>query len=137
MASQVSLPQALIDAAVGARAFSYAPYSRFRVGAAVLSPDGSVHAGCNVENAAYPEGVCAEGGAISAMIMAGQRQIAAVVVAGEGPPATTPCGGCRQKIREFGKPDTPIVIVDPQGTVLLSTTLAALLPESFGPDHLS
>ncbi|MDR3518083.1 MAG: cytidine deaminase [Azospirillaceae bacterium] len=127
----------LIDAALAARGHAYAPYSHFAVGAALRCEDGTLFSGCNVENAAYPEGVCAEAGAISAMIRAGKRRITALVVAGEGPPACTPCGGCRQKIREFAAPATPVTIVDPVGAVLLTTTLAALLPDSFGPDHLA
>lgn len=128
---------ALISAALAARANAYAPYSRFLVGAAVLSEGGSIHAGCNVENAAYPEGVCAEAGAISALVMAGKRRVTAVVVVGAGSVPVTPCGGCRQKIREFAAPETEIVCVDETGVVRLVTTLAALLPDSFGPETLA
>ncbi|MBC9177496.1 cytidine deaminase [Pseudoroseomonas ludipueritiae] len=131
------MSEALIDAALAARSRAYAPYSRFLVGAALQTEEGAIHAGCNVENAAYPEGTCAEAGAIAAMVMAGGRRIAEVVVAGGGEMPCTPCGGCRQKIREFAAPDTPVRMVDPSGRLLLTTTLEALLPHSFGPDNLA
>lgn len=126
----------LAEAALAARACAYAPYSRFAVGAALLTEAGAVHAGCNVENAAYPEGTCAEAGAIAAMVLAGGRRIAELVVAGGGGAPCTPCGGCRQKLREFGTAGTRIRIVDPAGAVLLRATLAELLPHSFGPENL-
>jgi cytidine deaminase len=126
----------LISAALAARDAAYAPYSRFAVGAALRTQDGAVHAGCNVENAAYPEGTCAEAGAIAAMVLAGGRRIAEVVVAGGGDAPCTPCGGCRQKLREFAGPETLVRIVDPAGRKLLRTSLAELLPNSFGPDNL-
>ena len=94
----------LIAAARAVRARAYAPYSNHAVGAAVLDEHGRIHAGCNVENAAYPEGTCAEAGAIAAMVAAGSRHIAAMAIAGPGPALCTPCGGCRQKIREFAVP---------------------------------
>ena len=126
----------LIDAAVAARRQAYAPYSRFQVGAALRCADGSLHAGCNVENAAYPQGVCAEAGAISAMVLAGGREITELVVAAAGVGPCTPCGGCRQKIREFARAEAVIVMVDEHGTPLLRSTLAALLPHAFGPEAL-
>ncbi len=126
----------LIDAALAARAAAYAPYSRFAVGAALRTAEGAVHAGCNVENAAYPEGTCAEAGAIAAMVLAGGRRIAELVVAGGGDAPCTPCGGCRQKLREFGGGGMVIRIVDAGGRVLLRTSLGELLPHSFGPDNL-
>ena len=127
--------QTLMDAALRAREQAYAPYSKFAVGAAVMDEHGRVHAGCNVENAAYPQGVCAEAGALSAMVLAGGRAIQAVVVAGQAAQPVTPCGGCRQKLREFAEGSTPVLMVDPTG-LRLRTTLAALLPESFGPEIL-
>ena len=127
----------LVAAALEARDRAYAPYSRFPVGAAVRSANGAVHAGCNVENAAYPQGVCAEAGAISAMVLAGGQRITAVVGAGAGPRAVMPCGGCRQKLREFAAPGATVRIVDEAGHSLVSTTLAALLPMSFGPENLA
>ncbi len=126
----------LVAAAVAVRRRAYAPYSGFRVGAAVRADDGSIHASCNVENAAYPEGTCAEAGAISAMIAAGRQRIAEVVVAGGEGAACTPCGGCRQKIREFAQADILIRMVDAEGAPLLVRTLGALLPDSFGPTNL-
>jgi cytidine deaminase len=125
----------LFAAARAAQAAAYAPYSRFRVGAAVLGASGRIYPGCNVENAAYPQGACAETGAISAMALAGERSIAAILVVGDGDALVTPCGGCRQRIREFAAADTPIHIAGPEG-VRRSFTLDELLPASFGPDHL-
>jgi cytidine deaminase len=95
-----------------------------------------VFAGCNVENAAYPQGSCAETGAISAMIAAGESRIAELVVMGEGEALVTPCGGCRQRIREFAAGETPIHVAGPEG-LRRSFTLDELLPFSFGPDNLS
>jgi cytidine deaminase len=127
--------EALFAAARAAYDNAYAPYSQFPVGAAILTPEGEIFAGCNVENAAYPQGACAEAGAISAMALAGGRRIAEVVVVGGGAGLCTPCGGCRQRLREFAAPDTPIHIAGPEG-VRASFTLAQLLPESFGPENL-
>lgn len=131
--------QALLQAARSAQRAAYAPYSNYQVGAAVLDEQGRVHAGCNVENAAYPEGLCAEAAALAAMVVGGGTQAQAVLVVGNGginnSAWTTPCGGCRQKLREFGGPDLPILTAnaDHAGP---HYTLAQLLPESFGPDHL-
>jgi len=127
----------LIAAAVEARSKAYAPYSRFLVGAAVKDEKGAVHAGCNVENAAYPEGTCAEAGAIAAMILAGGRKITEAAVVGAGNALVTPCGGCRQKLREFGAAELAIHVCDETGKVKRSFTLAELLPSSFGPENLS
>ena len=100
----------LIKLAVSARNNAYAPYSNHPVGAALSTVTGKVFSGCNVENAAYPEGVCAEGSAISAMVLAGERQISEIVIAGPGDHLCTPCGGCRQKIREFAMEKTLVHI---------------------------
>jgi cytidine deaminase len=127
--------QALLDAARAAREKAYAPYSHFQVGAALLDEAGRVHGGCNVENAAYPEGVCAEAGALSALVLAGGQQVVAAVVVGDGAEPVTPCGGCRQKLREFAGATLPIRIADGQGW-RGEHTLADLLPASFGPTHL-
>ena len=126
---------AMLAAATAAMARAYAPYSHFHVGAAVLDAQGRIHAGCNVENAAYPQGVCAEAGALSAMVLAGGTRVHAVLVVGGGDALVTPCGGCRQKIREFASPDTPVLIAGDEG-VRASFTLEQLLPHSFGPEHL-
>ena len=126
----------LLKAAERARRNAYAPYSGFRVGAAVRTGDGRIHAGCNVENVAYPEGTCAEAGAIAAMIGAGgARDIAEVLVVADCDPPVTPCGGCRQKLAEFGRADTPVHLAAPSG-IRVSTTLGALLPGGFGAAHL-
>lgn len=126
---------ALLQAARAARLNAHAPYSGFRVGAAVLDEQGRIHAGCNVENAAYPEGLCAEAGALGAMVLAGSTRARAVLVVGSGGAWITPCGGCRQKLREFCAADTPVLTAndDAMGP---RYTLAQLLPESFGPEHL-
>ncbi|XYD11259.1 cytidine deaminase [Methylobacterium sp. NMS12] len=126
---------ALFEAARAVRGRAHAPYSRFPVGAALRDERGAIHAGCNVENAAYPVGTCAEAGAIAAMVAAGGRRIAAILVCGDGAGLVTPCGACRQRIREFAGPDTPIHAAGPGG-VARTFTLAALLPESFGPETL-
>jgi cytidine deaminase len=128
--------QALVQAARAARDKAYAPYSQFLVGAAVIDDLGQVHAGCNVENAAYPQGVCAEAGALSAMVLAGGKRAVAVAVVGTGAAWITPCGGCRQKLREFCALDVPIVSAT-MDAIGPTRTLAELLPESFGPDHLT
>ncbi len=122
-------------AALAVRANAHAPYSNYFVGAAILTTTGRIFAGCNVENAAYPQGACAEANAIGAMVSAGERQIAAVLTVCEGEPLGTCCGGCRQRIREFAALDTPIYASDPTG-VRATYTLDELLPHSFGPDHL-
>ncbi len=126
----------LFEAARAAQAHAYAPYSRFKVGAAIASPTGAIHRGCNVENAAYPVGTCAEASAISAMIGAGERTITAILVFGEGDLLVTPCGACRQRIREFAGPDTPIHVAGPGG-LRATFTLNDILPQSFGPDNLT
>jgi len=128
--------EALIRSATTARSNAYAPYSGFAVGAAIIDENGNIHTGCNVENAAYPQGQCAEASAIGAMIVAGGKRITAIAIAGpEGGTPCTPCGGCRQRIREFAAPDTPIVITS-DSKIIAEHTLAELLPHSFGPEHL-
>jgi cytidine deaminase len=125
----------LFASAAAAQAKAYAPYSRFKVGAALRTQSGAVYSGCNVENAAYPQGSCAEAGAIAAMALDGERRIAEILVIGDGDALCTPCGGCRQRIREFADPSTLIHIAGPAG-VRAKFTLEELLPQSFGPDHL-
>ncbi|MCX7175749.1 MAG: cytidine deaminase [Proteobacteria bacterium] len=132
----VSEKQTLVEAARLARKNAYAPYSRYLVGAAVLDEHGRIHVGCNVENAAYPEGLCAEAGALSAMVLSGGRRARAVVVVGAGGTWVTPCGGCRQKLREFCDADTPILTANEQD-LGPTYTLEQLLPASFGPEHLT
>ena len=126
----------LVEAARSARLKAYAPYSKFLVGAAVRDERGQIHGGCNVENAAYPQGWCAECSAISHLIMAGGTRIAEVAVLGNGDTLCTPCGGCRQKIREFATGDVKIHCCTEQGVLLKTFTLDELLPSSFGPENL-
>jgi cytidine deaminase len=114
---------------------AHAPYSKFHVGAAVRAEDGSIHGGCNVENVAFPQGTCAEAGAIAAMVAAGGKRILECVVIGPGPELITPCGGCRQKLREFATDDLPVHLCGPDG-LHRTVTLGQLLPMSFGPHHL-
>ena len=125
----------LFAAAKAAQAKAYAPYSKFRVGAALSTPEGAIFAGGNVENASYPEGWCAETSAIAAMAAAGGRRIAEICVIGDGEALCTPCGGCRQRIREFADAATLVHVAGPEG-VRATFRLASLLPESFGPGHL-
>ena len=125
----------LLAASLEARAYSHSPYSGYAVGAAILDEHGHIHAGANIENAAYPQGWCAEATALSAMVMAGGKRAVAVLVTGPGPEVITPCGGCRQKLREFAGPELQIIAGDPAG-IKDQWTLEQLLPRSFGPDHL-
>jgi cytidine deaminase len=125
----------LLSAARGARDQAYAPYSHFAVGAALLDAQGRIHAGCNVENAAYPLGMCAEAAALAHLVLAGGQRIMAAVVVGEAPQPVTPCGGCRQKLREFAAADCPVWSANGEA-VTARFTLGELLPASFGPDHL-
>ena len=120
----------LFDAAKAARKRAHAPYSNFRVGAALRSESGAVYAGCNVENASYPEGWCAETSAIAQMIAAGDKRIEEVMVIAAGPRICTPCGGCRQRLAEFAGPETLIHAADPQA-IVKSYKLKDLLPEAF------
>jgi cytidine deaminase len=125
----------LLAAAEAVRAQAYAPYSRFQVGAAILADDGKIYAGANVENAAYPIGNCAEASAIAAMIAGGGKRITRMYVTGPGSAPVTPCGGCRQRIREFADQDVVVISHGIDGAPL-SQTVAQLLPHSFGPEYL-
>jgi cytidine deaminase len=120
----------LLAEAARVREHAYAPYSRFKVGAALRTTDGQVFAGCNVENAAYPEGTCAEAGAIAAMVAAGQTRIAEMAVIADAPLPVPPCGGCRQKIAEFAGKDMVVTLATTSGKTL-TMTVAALLPGAF------
>lgn len=126
----------LIEAAVAAQANAHCPYSNYPVGAALRTASGAVYSGCNVENAAYPLGNCAEAGAIAAMALAGEREIVEVVVVTGGATPGTPCGGCRQRLREFAGPDVAVHSLNCNG-VALRLTMAELLPSSFGPEFLT
>ena len=125
----------LFDAALEVHGRAYAPYSTFRVGAAVRTASGRVFAGCNVENAAYPQGACAEAGAIMAMVAGGETEIAEVLVITDGDAVSTCCGGCRQRLREFAPLSTPIHVAGREG-IRATFTLEQLLPYSFGPENL-
>lgn len=114
---------------------AHVPYSSFPVGAALRTASGRVFVGCNVENAAYPQGWCAEASAIAAMVAAGEREIAEVVTVAGGDDVVTCCGGCRQKLREFAGHDVPVHAAGPEG-VRASFTVGSLLPHSFGPSQL-
>ncbi|NYS24373.1 cytidine deaminase [Rhodobacteraceae bacterium 2376] len=126
----------LMDAAREVRENAHAPYSRFKVGAAIRTVSGAVFTGCNVENLAYPQGTCAEAGAIAAMCAAGEREIAEVAVIADAPDPVPPCGGCRQKLREFAGPDVPVTMATTDGATR-TMTLEELLPGAFVPEHMS
>ena len=127
--------QSLIRAAIAARDNAYAPYSRFKVGAALRTPEGRVHVGCNVENVAYPEGTCAEAGAIAAMVAAGETELIEVAVIAGSPTPIPPCGGCRQKLAEFGRGETPVLLATTGGATM-ATTIGELLPGRFDAGHM-
>ena len=124
------MTQGLLEAALAVRERAYVPYSRFKVGAALMTASGKVYVGCNVENAAYPEGTCAEAGAIAAMVAGGDLKVTGVTVVADSPLPCSPCGGCRQKLAEFGDADTPVTLATTSGKVL-HTTIGALLPGVF------
>lgn len=126
----------LFVAAKAVQAKAYAPYSNFPVGAALRTATGRVFSGCNVENAAYPQGSCAEAGAIAAMVAAGEHEIVAVVTVCDGEAISTCCGGCRQRLREFAAGNVPIYAAGPDG-IRATFTLDGLLPHSFGPENLN
>ncbi|MCT4685248.1 MAG: cytidine deaminase [Roseicyclus sp.] len=125
----------LIEDAAAVRLNAHAPYSGFKVGAALRSVEGRTHVGCNVENVAYPEGTCAEAGAIAAMIAAGDRRIAEVAVIADSPAPVPPCGGCRQKLAEFAAGDVVVTLATTRGATLV-TTVAELLPGAFDAGHM-
>jgi cytidine deaminase len=126
----------LKQAATDVRQNAHAPYSNFKVGAAVRTVDGTIYVGCNVENVAYPEGTCAEAGAIAAMVAAGERTLAEVFVIADSPSPVPPCGGCRQKLAEFGVPDVMVTLATTRGATM-STTIGDLLPGSFTAEHMA
>jgi len=114
---------------------AYAPYSNFRVGAVLRGANGKLYAGCNVENAAYPQGICAEVAAVAVMVADGERRIVEAVVMSEGDLLIAPCGGCRQHLSEFADQTTPVHLCDPAG-VRRTVTMAELLPLAFGAGNL-
>jgi homotetrameric cytidine deaminase len=128
-------PQVLLQAAATAMRAAYAPYSAFPVGAAVRSVSGAIYTGANVENVAYPQSQCAEASALGALVAAGESAITAVAVVAERVQHCPPCGGCRQRLREFGAADVPVYLGRP-GETPETVTLAQLLPGAFGRDQL-
>lgn len=126
----------LLEAARDAAAKAYAPGSNFPVGAAIRGASGKVYAGCNIENQSFPEGWCAETSAISHMVMAGEREIAEVLVYAPRKAGATPCGGCRQRLAEFAKSDVPVYLCDGDG-IIETTSVGALLPADFNLAGLS
>jgi cytidine deaminase len=125
----------LIDDARAVRENAWAPYSRFKVGAAIRAVSGRVYVGCNVENVAYPEGTCAEAGAIAAMVAAGETRLTEVAVIADSPSPVPPCGGCRQKLAEFGDRDVTVTLATTDGATM-TTTIGDLLPGSFTAAHM-
>jgi cytidine deaminase len=125
----------LIAAAEAVRQKAYAPYSGFRVGAAIRATGGAVHQGCNVENVASPEGTCPEAGAIAAMIAAGDARIAEVAVIADAPAPVPPCGGCRQKLAEFAGAEVTVIMATVDGQRRVST-VGDLLPGRFDAGHM-
>ena len=125
----------LKQAAREVRENAHAPYSGFKVGAALRARSGAIHAGCNVENVSYPEGTCAEAGAIAAMVAAGDTELDEVYVIADAPMPISPCGGCRQKLAEFGAGHVPVIMGTLEGQEIVMT-LAELLPGAFNRDHM-
>ncbi|MGI9388831.1 MAG: cytidine deaminase [Boseongicola sp.] len=125
----------LIEAAAAVRENAYAPYSNFKVGAALRVASGQIFVGCNVENIAYPEGTCAEAGAIAAMIAAGEKEFVEAAVFADSSKPVPPCGGCRQKLAEFAAKDAPITMATKDGAVL-QASVADLLPGAFDAGHM-
>jgi cytidine deaminase len=128
-------PADLLDAARAVQRHAHAPYSGFGVGAAFRGASGRIYVGCNVENASFPEGICAEAAAMGAMVAAGERELVEVLTIADGDRLTTPCGGCRQRIREFARPGVLVHCAGPGG-VRRTFTVEELIPASFGAAHL-
>ena len=126
----------LVDDARAVRENAYVPYSNFKVGAAIRAASGAVYRGVNVENVAYPKSTCAEAGAIAAMVAAGETAIAEVAVIADSTVPVSPCGGCRQKLAEFGAGDVPVTLATTQGATV-ETTIAGMLPGKFDSHQMS
>ena len=124
-----------IAAAKEAMNKAYVPYSNYPVGALIVTKNGNTYSGCNVENASYPLGNCAEAAAITSMVLAGEKNIKMIYVMSQNDQGGSPCGGCRQRIREFSDIDTQVILCSPSG-VQQRLLLTDLLPNSFGPEHL-
>jgi len=125
----------LLTAATKVREHAYAPYSNFKVGAAIRSKSGAIFTGCNVENVAYPEGTCAEAGAIAAMVAAGETEISEALVIADSPLPVSPCGGCRQKLAEFGSGEMRVTMTTLAGKTEV-LTMNQLLPGAFTHEHM-
>lgn len=124
------MPQSLLEEARRVREFAYAPYSGFKVGAAIRGASGAIYIGCNVENAAYPQGLCAEAAAIAAMVAAGETELIEVALIANSATPISPCGGCRQKLAEFGAPEIEVTMANLTGQIQMRT-LGSLLPGAF------
>jgi len=124
-----------IKATKEAMSKAYVPYSNYPVGALIVTNNGNTYSGCNVENASYPLGNCAEASAIASMILGGEKKIKTIYVMTKNDEGGIPCGGCRQRIREFSDENTQIMMCSPDG-VQNRINLSELLPNSFGPEHL-
>ncbi|XCC95578.1 cytidine deaminase [Salipiger sp. H15] len=134
-ASRKRCAMSLEKAARAVRENAYVPYSKFKVGAALRAPSGAIYSGCNVENVAYPEGTCAEAGAIAAMVAAGETEFLEAYVVADCEHPLPPCGGCRQKLAEFGKTHAKVTLATTDGATL-ETTVGELLPGAFGAGHM-
>lgn len=130
MSKQQSHQPTLLDAAVTVQANAHAPYSNYKVGAALLADDGNTYSGCNVENVAYPLGQCAEGNAIAAMVAAGASKVREILIASPNSHFCTPCGGCRQRIFEFADQQTLIHMATSDGKIK-TVTMQEILPLAF------
>lgn len=124
----------LLDTAIAYRKMAYSPYSNYAVGAAVLAEDGLIYGGNNIENSAYPSGLCAERVAIFKAISEGNRKIEAIAIVTAN--AGSPCGACRQVMREFAKLDMPVILGNDKGEIHFESTMDGILPRSFGPEDL-
>ncbi|MEM6375914.1 MAG: cytidine deaminase [Pseudomonadota bacterium] len=129
------MPQTLLEEARRVRENAYAPYSGFQVGAAVRGASGAIYVGCNVENAAYPQGLCAEAAAIAAMVAAGEAELVEIAVIADSATPISPCGGCRQKLAEFGAPEIEVTMATLSGQIQ-TQTLGSLLPGAFQAQDL-
>ena len=125
----------LRSAASAVRKNAHAPYSNFKVGAAIRAASGTIYVGCNVENVAYPEGTCAEAGAIAAMVAAGETRLTEAYVIASSPMPVTPCGGCRQKLAEFADADVSVTMATTGGVEQVAS-VGDLLPGVFSSAHM-
>ena len=132
----MSARDVLVQEAARVRENAYVPYSNFKVGAALRAGSGAMYSGCNVENVAYPQGICAEARAIAAMVAGSDTEIKEVAVNDDSPEPVTPCGGCRQKLVEFAAADVKITMATTGGKQV-TLTMADILPGAFNTQHMS